>query len=405
MQTKINKVSAEGGGVVNVPEGEYIVNKTLYLKSNVHLRGAGTGKTIFKIKTKVRNKSSEYKILTSDRATNVQVSNITFDGLKEKRADKINSPNAHTIVFSYVNGFKISNIEVKNSASSSIALYNSKNGVIENNKIKDSGSNGILGLQKINDVKVLNNYINKIRNQNGIFFMYQDGKSSSNILIEGNEIKNVADYAIEVGHTTQKPKDPPHTNIIVKNNRIENAFCTGIGFRTVSNGLIENNKIKGYSQHHGYGCNGIFVEGRVMLNENVDVKNNEIIQTYPNIDGEYPYQQAIYITGMDNMDITKNYIKDSWSDSIYILASYFKGKTPEFPNGRRVYKNIHVIKNTIVNSEFSGIHFDDYNSSGNLVKSNFIFNSGKYGIEIEGKRNRVKVFLANRLGDINSKTD
>ncbi|MDR0419701.1 MAG: glycoside hydrolase family 55 protein, partial [Prevotellaceae bacterium] len=45
VHTAVNNVNAQGGGVVFLPEGTYLFNGSISLKSNVVLRGAGSDKT------------------------------------------------------------------------------------------------------------------------------------------------------------------------------------------------------------------------------------------------------------------------------------------------------------------------------------------------------------------------
>lgn len=395
IQQEIDKVSAAGGGTVFVPAGEYILEQPLVLQSNVHLKGEGIGETVFRIKAKLPDGSSAgFHMLTAERAQNVKVSRMTLDGQNSQRPDKINDPFAHTLSLAWVKGFEIFDIEAINSAGGSIVLYNVNDGSVHDTFITNSGSNAILGLQRNDNVQVVRNTVQKTLNQNGIYFMFQDEKQSTNITIDGNTVREAADYGIEVGHTIQTPTSPPHRHIFARNNVVEHSYCTGIGFRSVSDGVIENNTIRGYAKNDLYGCNGIFVEGRASLHHDVAVRNNKVLQdreAYPKAGTDDPYQQAMYITGMDGMTIEGNTIEDSWNDAIYVLASYFEGSTPDYPDGRRKYLNIHIGNNTIRSSECSGVHFDDYPSSGNTVIDNTILDSGGIPIVIEGDPSRVCV--------------
>lgn len=393
IQSWIDQKSAQGGGVVFIPAGRYLVTSSIILKSNIQLQGEGKDKTILEmVPKKTDGSSASYMMIKADRISNIEISGMTIDGKKQQRSDLINNPYAHTISIAHTKNFLVKDLNIINSAGASIILFNSSMGEILDNSITASGSNAILGMQDTNNIIVSNNIINGTDNQNGIFFMYQDGKSTSNINIEDNVISDVADYAIEVGHTTHRPEDEPHRFISVKNNVITNAYCTGIGFRTVSDGVIEGNKITGYGKINDYGCNGIFVEGRRTLEKNVQVKNNIIKQTNPKVLNQpHPYQQAMYITGMDTMEITGNIIHDSWNDSIYVLAAFGFENTPDFPDGRRKYINIKIEENEILNSEGYGVHFDNYPSSGNTIIDNKIFDSQTGAILVEGDQSRVTV--------------
>ena len=383
IQTLINEKAEKGGGEVHLEACTYEITDSVRFKSDVSLIGEGEDKTKLVLKaTNDDGTLNKNKALIADRVTNVSLSNLSIDGQKQKRSALINDPYAHTVEFAHVTNFHVTDVSIQNSTGASIVMYRAKHGVIEDTTITDSGSNGILGMMDTEEVVIKRNTIDKTDHQNGIFFMYQNGESAKNIQIENNVVKNAADYAIEVGHTTHTSSDPPHEDITVKNNTIENAYCTGIGFRTVSNGVIENNKITGYAKAHDYGCNAVFVEGRVSQSENVDVRNNVIEQTAAKVENQkYPYQQAMYVTGMRDMKIEGNYIKNSWNDAITVLAAYFSGSTPDFPNGQRLYQNISLLDNVVLNAERHGIYVTAP-SRGNTANGNILVGSGGAGYDI-----------------------
>ena len=408
LQNQINEAASNGGGNVKAKACLYTLEEPLRLKSGVSLQGEGIDKTVFKIKAILDNgKTNTNKIIVVDRTSDVSLSNFSVDGDNDQRPDRINDPHAHSLEIAWSKNFQIKNLFIKDSAGASIAIYRSQTGVVENTNILNSGSNGILAMMDVENVDIYKNTINGTLNQNGIFFMYQNHESSKNINIKGNTIRNTADYGIEVGHTTHEPDDEPHRNIVVNYNTIENSHCTGIGFRTVSDGEIGYNKIIGYAKHHDYGCNALFVEGRVSQNENVNITSNFVKQTYPKVkEQQYPYQQAIYVTGMKNMDIQKNYIEDSWNDAITILAAYFNGSTPDFPNGQRLYRDIRVNENIIKNTEANGAYFTA-KSTNNEFKRNYILDSGKKATDISNESNvdiNGNIQFGNGEGDnVNSK--
>lgn len=381
IQAAIDQTSSKGGGTVTLPAKTINVDKMIILKSNVHLKGAGTGKT----KLVVTNPELT-KMLTSDRTTGSELSGITFDARKDLRKHYINSGFYHTMDFAFATDFHVHDIEVVNSVDSGIALWYAENGVIEDSKFTNGGANAILGMQKTHHIDVLNNTIDKTDNQNGIFFMFQ-GESTHDINIIGNKVKNVADYAIEVGHTTHGEDDAPHRNIVITDNVIDNAYCTGIGLRTVSDAVVENNKINGYAKVESYGCNGIFIEGRVAMQENIKVKNNEIVQIYPDDEDSDPtnYQQAMYITGVKDTEISGNKIVGSHDIGIKVLAAWFGGQTKDFQNGVRLYRSVNIHDNEILDSQYYGIYMDGHASSDSQVKNNTVRGFGTKGILIEGK--------------------
>ncbi|WP_270180227.1 right-handed parallel beta-helix repeat-containing protein [Alkalihalobacillus sp. CinArs1] len=377
LQEQINRTSASGGGTVFIEECTYILTEPLILKAGVHLQGAGQGKSILKINPKDANGiSASHKLLIADRSDNIKISNVTFDGVKYSREDLIDDPYAHTVEVAWCNHFELDQVEIINSASASIVLYNSTNGTIKDCSIKNSGSNGILALQDCRSISVLNNTIENTDFQNGIFFSYQLGKSSSTITIEGNTIKNAADFGIEVGHTVAEG-DPAHSEIVVRNNTVVNSQNSGIAFRTVSFGLIEDNVIEGYGKNGGYGGDGIFVEGFRNRAEKVNVMNNTVKQT--NTTGN---ANAIYITGVDQVNVVGNQMVDSNGKGVFAQASVMGVTTNDFPNGRRRYNNITVLENEISNPKGVGIQFQGEASQENRIIGNIVTNSGEEGILI-----------------------
>lgn len=367
IQKLVNETS---GNLCLLPEGRFVINDTIrFPKANFELRGAGIGKTILEVDPNAEPfKNGNNLMIEVDRKNGAVLAELTLDGKKDERTSRINTGWSHAVSFAWLEDFGVYNVEVINSAGASIVMYNTKNGELLDNLISNSGSNGILGMQEMVNINVLRNKVKGTQHQNGIFFMYQGGKSSKHIIIDENEVYNSADYGIEVGHTTHMPNDPPHQDIWVRKNKIYRCVGSGIGFRTVSEAQISDNYIEDYAKSHDYGCNGVFVEGRVSLCYNVDVLRNEIRQSYPLVQNQpHPYQQAMYLTGMDGMNVKENKIYGSHNQAIYVLASW-GDKSPDFPDGRRKYANMHVDNNFVDND--APIVFDPYPSEGNTALNN-----------------------------------
>ncbi|QFK70595.1 hypothetical protein F7984_04735 [Pradoshia sp. D12] len=378
LQEEIDQVSANGGGIVNVPKGVYEVDTKIILKSNVHLKGEGIGKTILKLNLeKSKGTPDDSSILVSEsNAQNIKISALTFNGEKEKREKQINDGYSHTVVLQFVDGFDISEVEVVRSPSASIMLFNTKNGKVRDSRIIDGGSNGIIGLQSTENVQIMNNIINHTDHQNGIFISYQEGKSSHNITIEGNKVDDAGDFGIEVGHLVEDGHEQ-HENIVVRNNEVTGSRNSGIAFRTVSDGVIENNTIKGYGKTGGYGGDGIFVEGWKNKSVNVKVLNNRVEQTYNTGDAN-----AIYVTGMDNTIIENNEIIASRGKGLFIQASKIGKQTGDFPDGIRQFNDITVQGNRIADGRKEGIHIQGYKAHGISISDNEISHNQSTGLFI-----------------------
>ncbi|ELK48584.1 hypothetical protein D479_02282 [Halobacillus sp. BAB-2008] len=380
LQEKISTTSENGGGTVTLEPCRYVVTEPILLKSNVHLKGSGIDKTIIELKPELEDgtKNDNKIIETESGSTDITISELTVDGNKNDRKSLINDPHAHSIDIVHVDGFLIDRIKIVDSASASIMLYNSRNGVVRNSEIKDSGSNGILALQETKNVSITDNVIDHTEHQNGIFISYQQGHASSDIVIENNTVTDAADFGIEVGHIVPDGQEQ-HRNIQVMNNKIVRATNSGIAFRTVSDGVIQDNVIQGYGKNGTYGGDGIFVEGGFNTSGNVDVLDNEVIQTFQSGDAN-----AIYVTGMDGTRVEGNTVEDSRGNGIFVQASVLPDqmKTTDFTEGRRVFDRIEVKNNTFKNNLKNGIHFQGDQSDGNVIEQNTVTGNGEHGIQI-----------------------
>ncbi|WP_270180234.1 right-handed parallel beta-helix repeat-containing protein [Alkalihalobacillus sp. CinArs1] len=379
IQASIDQKHREGGGAVELPPRTIYLEDTIVLRSGVHLKGAENGQTILKIKAKIHGEPNRAKLLEAEEgAVDVKVSNITFDGDKQNRESLIDDPSAHTISFPFVKNFEIYNTTIINSAGASIVLYNAEDGLVENNTIIDSGSNGILGLQAMKNIVVKGNTVKQVDYQNGIYFSYQEGKSSENIIIEGNTVENAGDFGIEVGHNV-KEGDTPHRQIVIARNTVLHSQNAGIAFRTVSQGRIEHNTIEGYGKTGGYGGDGIFVEGGFNKAYDVSVTDNFVKQTY-----ESGNANGIYITGIDGALIERNTVLNSNGKGIFVQASNLGEATADFKDGLREYERITIRKNEIFESKNEGIHLQGAGSENNEIVDNHV------------KRNRsTGIFVAN----------
>ena len=81
IQNRINAAGAAGGGVVKLVAGTYIINGKLRMANNVKLQGEGPG-TVLKAGPKflsTKGPSGGYPIVTTNRATNTTITNLTAD--------------------------------------------------------------------------------------------------------------------------------------------------------------------------------------------------------------------------------------------------------------------------------------------------------------------------------------
>lgn len=400
LQEEINKISSSGGGTVSMKACKYNITEPLILKSNVHLKGAGVDQTQIVLEAEVEvGKVNKNKVIVAEKgAENIGISDMTIDGNKQHRKSLINDPYAHTIDLGFATGFTVDEVKIINSTSASIILYNSRDGIIKNSTILDSGSNGILALKDIQNVSIENNLIDHTDHQNGIFISYQDGYSSTNVKIANNVVKYAADFGIEVGHIVPE-NGQQHRNVIVKNNKVVNATNAGIAFRTVSDGTIEGNSIEGYGKNGTYGGDGIFLEGGFNTSENITVLNNKISQNYHTGDAN-----AIYLTGIDRARIEGNTVKESRGNGLFVQASVLPDGmiTSDFNEGKRNFNEIAIKDNEFNHNKKSGIQFQGNYSAGNSIQNNKIKDNAEFGVQI-ANLNSGKGFLVSENTFSNNK--
>jgi len=76
IQAAINAASATKGGTVYLPQGEYVIKSSLFLRSNVHLLGAGAGATVIR-----PGGSNIQMIRVLAEIKHCSVEGLTFEGL------------------------------------------------------------------------------------------------------------------------------------------------------------------------------------------------------------------------------------------------------------------------------------------------------------------------------------
>jgi hypothetical protein len=76
-QAAFDAVSAQGGGCIYIPEGEYLISGVLYVPSNTRVSGAGVGATIIKHPSSEALRNENYPSDGPD--TNITIENLTCD--------------------------------------------------------------------------------------------------------------------------------------------------------------------------------------------------------------------------------------------------------------------------------------------------------------------------------------
>ena len=133
-------VNAAGGGIVNFPEGTYLVgdagnNVAISLLSNVTLNGCGINASIIKLKN-----SGNAHVINATSVSNVAITNLTVDG---NRASQ--SLGVHCIRGGDVDGYFIENVEAKQAYAYGIGFQTGtfKRIKLNNVYVHDTGLDGI----------------------------------------------------------------------------------------------------------------------------------------------------------------------------------------------------------------------------------------------------------------------
>ncbi len=227
IQNAIDNASQNGGGVILLNPGVYTISSTIFLKSNVVLRGVNQSTVV--LESTIRSTWSQGKknTITFDNVSNSGIENLTIlykvDGYDPvDRLDWLdggwcgdcfqNDP--HGINDLYVRQVAISN--------------SSKNCWVSGCKILKSGTDPILLSGNHNTLQ--NNFIDRCYNKGGSGNGYYDVRGDYN-LIKNDTIKRVRHFAIQQG---------AEFNVIV------NCYIEGdVNFHNKDDGnnLLENNKI------------------------------------------------------------------------------------------------------------------------------------------------------------------
>jgi len=251
IQAAIDAANSAGGGVVFVPVGDYRIDSSLVMKSDVILKGDGVDSVIFI--------SGDFHCIEccgteEDLIRNIAVRNIQLRGLGEP------SSGASTLIAMrrYVD-----------------------HAVIADCLLADSGYDGWHALFACTNIAVLNNHVVNAFDDG----LNPGGQSSDNgtndVLICGNVIESVAHDGIHISDSSY--------DIVAKNNTITGCG-NGVGFYQSSDSLVEDNVITG--------CNG-GIRTVSPPTPNMQISGNEITDSV---------EQAIYVFGQ-HCDIRNNVIE------------------------------------------------------------------------------------------------
>lgn len=251
---------------VVLESGEYLLNDSLTLKSNMVLLGSGN--TVLTFANDIDPTSLQQSMLYGKNLVNVTIENLILDGNKENQHGGLQ----YGIWFENVNFSAIRQNKISDFKGNAISIYRSNNNVVEKNRIVNNVYNGI-HIQSSNYNIAKDNECTFGRY--GIEIGYS--RSHGNIL-ENNECNYNREFGIELWYAVDN---------IVRNNVCNDNKIAGIylGLCCERN-LIENNKLFGngkwgihirYSMHNTLVHNSgqlIWISGYTPEYSQNDIKSN-----------------------------------------------------------------------------------------------------------------------------------
>jgi len=287
---------------------------------------------------------------------------------------------------------------------SGLNIYNSENGVVENNTISNN-YNGI-STSECHDNKISNNTVSFNDNQG----IYIDPFGDSNDIISGNFVSHNGGYGIYLDriywsklinntvydngdHGIYLARGCRHNtlsgNIISYNNKDGINYLTG-RYNRIENNTISNNNNNGLnlwasSQYNiisrnvfdSNGEKGIYIQdgdGNEVIDNSISnneyglyVDFNSNVLTGNTISSNE--KAGIHIRSSDNT-VTKNTLSDNWA-GIYLNSS----------------SDSNLVSDNNITSNLYGTYI--YSSSGNTLKDNFVYSNSYFGVYIQSSSNNV----------------
>jgi hypothetical protein len=374
-------VHRDNGGVVHLSSGVYTLDKQLIIYNNTTLEGEIDGK---KILTTIRLKDSAKwsdkggiappiiineanendkqdgsQISLNSSNKNIKIKNLIINGNRDNQLLKQHSGEGHynIIDFIKVKNVEISNIKILNGLSDGIFIKSGVDTKISNCNISDIGHSGIFQVEVTN--ALVENCKIDIRVNSGIRFF-----GGTNFRIRDNYIfssEGYGNYGIQISQAYSYGS--PMKNVLIENNIIEHAPYAGIA-------LYASRKTD-------------FAEATI--------RNNIISQcgskapnmsSFPNTTIEE--SGGINIQSFRRVTIKNNILFNNYGSAIW-LDNKFYPTDVNFSELDRVDKNATIIDNIIVGShsphkKVYGIEKYDTNYSGTTITAlNNIFYNNQNG--------------------------
>lgn len=344
----INHLAANGGGVIRGVPGKIYgisaasISSGIRLKSGVYLHMHGA-----KIKAIGAN-SAEYRLIWIQEDSNCGVIGGEIEG--DRAANTASGEQGHGI---YI-------------------ILDCTNITVQGVTIRDCFGDGIYTGRLCNNVRILNNNITNNRRNNVSVV------SSSNVLIDGNEISNANGTSPEAGIDIEpNVSDATSYNVIITNNRIYGNAQQGIDFPAppptplIENAIVANNHI------YNNGAAGI----KASYIKHITIDANHI---YGNAGGGIVDSAAL----ATSMVIQGNTIYNNTGTAIdgFVSNAKITGNVISNHTGWGIRwkfgQHVTIADNNVLDCGEDGILYERaYNSaiSGNVIK-----NTQKHGIWITG---------------------
>jgi hypothetical protein len=278
----LSQVKAVGGGTVFLSAGSYTLADTIKIPSDITLAGEGTA-TRLTFDTSVGDKT----MITNDcnytfaqrhptGNKNIVVRDMYIDGDKDNRGSGEDS--IWTVGFNTVENLTIENLTIENGWTVAIRTEFCTYVTIANNRIHNSGDDGI-GINE--ETYNCSCYGNRIADAgkggksygapNGI--EVQDG--SSDVTVSGNVIENCDTDGIQISTHTGKSGC---INVTIDSNTVRNCasgvFVKGLSGTPQINVTVSNNAIIGTTELALYGLQAAYTEDVVFIGNTVNNRVN-----------------------------------------------------------------------------------------------------------------------------------
>jgi hypothetical protein len=372
IQSAVNAVPTSSNGIILVKEGRYDLNpqtrapvKSILVRSNLVIRGAGIDKTIVRLFTTKQPYGSEWRapvFVSKSSIQNLAIENLTViqNGTPDNmgwnaidlRGGTNTNVNITNVKVTDVTGAGISiprfsNIRIENcivsTAQTGINVIGGSNGLIKGNRIVDTAGNGIFP-RPLESIQL----------------------NVADLVIDGNYVENAGDTGIDVTSITGIP---PHERITVQGNTLKDSRMRVSYSNHVK--ILRNTVIDGY----------IAIDAGQQKPTDIVVEGNWVNTTYKVAIGFYGAQDSravnnvIYLRGPSG-SVQCGISAGIWGTGLIegntIVGSANYGidfASWGIGNGHQIT----IRNNTLIDFNSIGIYDNNQNQGPTVVENNIIW--------------------------------